>query len=84
MTSLTWPEVAHKTDPIFEVGRVPNLPHCEIQQREYRNGKWHYAIRNNYNPWGSGWADEDFIISEIAKAKKPATTFPNQTAPEGE
>lgn len=57
--------------PIFELGRVPCLPHCELQQREYRkDGKWYYAIRNNYNPWGSGWADEDWIIGQITKEQE--------------
>lgn len=59
-----------QTDPIFELGPVPRLEHCIIQKREYRDGKWQYGIINNYNPYGSGWADEDFIISEIAKEKK--------------
>jgi len=54
--------------PIFEIGRVPCLPHCELQEREYRkDGKWYYFVRNNYNPWGSGWADEDYIIGQITK-----------------
>lgn len=56
-------------DPMFEIGKVPNLPHCEIQKREYREEKWYYAIRNNYNPWGSGWLDEDALIIEIGKYK---------------
>lgn len=63
------PMLAAVPDPIFELGKVPELPHCEIQQREYRDGKWHYAIRNNYNPWGSGWGDEDWIIEQVTKAQ---------------
>ena len=55
---------------IFEIGKVPFLPHCYIQEKKYENGKWKYAIRNNYNPWTSGWADEDWLIKIIQKAKK--------------
>jgi hypothetical protein len=59
------------TEPIFELGKVPFLPHCEIQSREYKkDGKWYYAIRNNYNPYGSGVADEDWVIQQVEKAKK--------------
>lgn len=58
--------------PIFKLGSVPSLPHCELQKREYRNdGKWWYFISNNYNSYASGWGDEDFIIEEIAKHKTP-------------
>lgn len=58
------------TDPIFEIGPVPHLPHCNIIEREYREGQWHYGIINSYNAYGSGWADEDFIISEVTKEQQ--------------
>lgn len=54
-------------ESIFEIGHVPKLPYWDIQKKEYRDGKWYYAIRNTYNPWGSGWADEDYIIEQINK-----------------
>lgn len=58
-------------DPIFELGKVPKMEHCVLQERQYRkDGKWYYFIRNNYNPWCSGWGDEDFIINQIAKYGK--------------
>lgn len=54
-----------KTEPIFGYGKIPYLPHMFIQAREWREDKWWYFLQNNYNPWGSGWGDEDFIISQI-------------------
>ena len=56
-------------DPMFQSGRVPSLPHCEIQEREEDRGGWRYYIYNHYNVYASGWASEDFIISEIGKSK---------------
>lgn len=68
------------TDPIFELGPVPLIPHCHIIEREYREGKWHYGINNSYNSYGSGWADEDFIIAEVTKEqqKKPRQDYQGQ------
>ena len=63
-------------DPIFDIGKVPSLPHCVIHKREYRtDAKWHYAIINNYNSYGSGWADEDWIIAQIAKQRNYESRF---------
>lgn len=61
----------YTVEPLFKLGKVPALEHCEIQQIEkQKDGKYRYAIRNNYNPWGSGWADEDWIVEQISKAQK--------------
>lgn len=68
------PQMILATDPIFDLGPVPQLPHCRIIEREYQQGKWHYGIINNYNAYGSGWADEDFIIAEITKEQKKKPT----------
>lgn len=57
--------------PIFELGKVPKLPHCIIQDRHYDGKKWNYYIYNQYNSYASGWGDEDFIINEIKKLKNP-------------
>jgi hypothetical protein len=55
-------------DPIFELTKVPGIPYCTLWKREYRkDGKWYYAIINSYNSYGSGWANEDWIIEQIAK-----------------
>jgi hypothetical protein len=59
------------TTPIFEIGKVPCLSHCEIQIREHRSDGWYYFVRNNYNPWGSGWVSENQIINEIYKQDNP-------------
>lgn len=56
-------------DPIFELGKVPFIPHCVLIARKYEKDKWVYAIQNNYNSYGSGWGDEDFIISQIENVK---------------
>ncbi len=53
------------TEPIFSIGDVPKLPHCKIQERKFDGNNWVYFILNTNNPWGSGWADEDFIIAQI-------------------
>jgi hypothetical protein len=52
--------------PIFEIGKVPKLPHCVIKDRHYDGVKWNYYIYNQYNSYASGWGDEDFIIQQIA------------------
>lgn len=65
-------------DPIFEIGPVPQLKHCEIQDRKQKNGQWKYFIRNNNNPWGSGWADEDFIINQIKLYGEPDNAYIKQ------
>jgi hypothetical protein len=58
--------------PIFNKGKVPKLEHCEIQDMRYDQAErqWKYFIRNNYNPWGSGWGTEDFIIQQIKEHGK--------------
>jgi hypothetical protein len=57
--------------PIFELGKVPFLPHCTIQKREYKkDGRWYYFIHNSYNANCSGLADEDWIVEQVEKAKK--------------
>lgn len=61
----------YRTLPIFQLGKVPKIPHCDIQERQYRDGKWHYFICNNYNAYASGWADEDQLIEQIKKHGTP-------------
>lgn len=63
-------EIANATDPIFDLGPVPCLPHCHIIEREHRESKWHYGIYNSYNAYGGGWADEDYLIEQITKEQK--------------
>ncbi len=58
------------TDPIFNLGRVPYIPHCEIQQREFRDREWHYFIQNNYSPIASGWITEDRLMEQISDNKR--------------
>jgi hypothetical protein len=50
--------------PIFDLGVLPNIPHCKIIDRKYNNRKnnWTYFISNSYNIYASGWIDEDSII----------------------
>ncbi|MFS0489920.1 hypothetical protein [Leadbetterella byssophila] len=65
------PLLAAVPSPIFELGVVPLLPHCKIIEREYRkDGKWHYGIINSYNGYGSGWADEDWVIGQVIKEQQ--------------
>ena len=65
------PLLAATPEPIFELGAVPMLPHCKIIEREYRkDGRWYYGIINSYNAYGSGWADEDWIISQVTKEQQ--------------
>jgi len=60
-------------DPIFQLGKIPSLPHCIIQSRQWDGRDWKYFLYNSYNSYASGWGTEDFIIEQISKEKKDAS-----------
>jgi hypothetical protein len=64
--------MSEQVTPLFKDGKVPAVPHCEIQGMERRSDGLWYFIRNNYNPWASGWMSEDRIVHEVTKAQRAA------------
>lgn len=63
--------VHSKIEPLFQIGVVPVMTYCEIQEiRPSSNGGWRYFIYNKKHTYSTGWITEDELIKKISLEKK--------------
>ena len=63
-----------KIEPLFEIGTVPVMGYCEIQEiRPRRTGGWRYFVYNKKHTYSTGWMTEDELIRRIEQEKKHTT-----------
>lgn len=63
--------------PLFTIGKVSFISHCNIIESKYVENQWNYFIVNEYNSYGSGWLNEDEIITKIKNLKDDSITTIN-------
>lgn len=58
------------SEPIFEIGIIPNVIHNSIYDIEKREDDWYYLVSNSAAISGQIWVTENNLIDFISKVQE--------------